>query len=124
MTLEEIGVNLELICDKMSLPVSIDNPEGILTKLNDLSNLLGLNSQCLTSAEMLYNKKIGELIQSSSVSASLGAAEKKQLYAYLAATEVRVLRGAENISRDLHYQLDSLRTMISYLKAELNNIPK
>jgi hypothetical protein len=69
MTLEEIGVNLELICDKMSLPVSIDNPEGILTKLNDLSNLLGLNSQCLTSAEMLYNKKIGELIQSSSVSA-------------------------------------------------------
>ena len=107
------------ISEAMKKKVTIDDPQGVLEKLNDLSSLLSLNSQCISWAENFYNIKIGELVQAAAYKDHT-ATDKKFLFPALAEKQIRLKTLAEAQSKDLHYEIESIRSMLSYLKQEMN----
>lgn len=121
VTLSKVEGWLNEISDAMKMEVSIDNPESILLKLNKLSVLLSLNSQCITYSEQLYNRKIYSI---NAGLVGMTATDKKITFNFLAEKELLILNLAKAESKDLHICCDLLRTMISYLKNEIKNIPQ
>jgi len=121
MNIKELKSWLAEIKEAMDVRVGIDEPNGILEKLNNLSSLLSLNAQCVALSEKFYNEKLGELCLAKEYK-SMQATEKKMLFASLASEEIYVMQLAEKQSKDVHYCLESLRSMLSYLKTELVNI--
>lgn len=102
-------------------PVTIDNPTGIMEKLSKLTNLLGLSAECFAWSERLYNEKIGELVLAKEYK-SLSATDKKLLFASLACEEIHNHTHAERLNKGLTHAIDGLRSMLSFLKEELNKV--
>jgi hypothetical protein len=119
MDTETIGQWLGEIRQAMEVKVDVSEPTGILEKLNNLSNLLGLNAQCIAVSERLYNERIGQLVLAKEYK-NLGATEKKLLFNSIASTEISLMTLSQAQSKDLHYSLEALRSMLSYLKNEMN----
>lgn len=119
MDKETIRKGISDIREVMDRKVDIANPQGVLEKLNDLANLLGLSSEMIAQSSRLYNEKIGVLI--GKVKGET-ATDKKYHLAALASDEIYLMEAAAGINKDAHYICESLRTMISYLKTELQNI--
>jgi hypothetical protein len=110
---------LEEIETEMKKKVSIDVPTDVLEKLGNLSEMLATNSQCVAWSEKIYNLKLGKLITAEAYK-GMAMTDKKILFASLAAEEIRCMTLAEVQSKDLHYEIEALRSMLSYLKAEMD----
>lgn len=119
MDKETIRKGVADIREVMDRKVDISNPAGVLEKLNDLSNLLGLSSQMIAQSSRLYNEKIGILI--GKVKGET-ATDKKLHLAALASDEIYIMELCQCLNKDAHYVCESLRTMVSYLKTELQHI--
>lgn len=104
----------------MDIGVNIHVPDLVLDKLNKLSNVLGLSSQCIADSEKIYNEKIGELVLAKEYK-SLSATDKKLLFQSLASEEIHILNYSAQLNKDLHYCIEACRSMLSYIKAEMEN---
>ena len=118
MNFQEIVKANEAIRKEMDRPVNHNVPDQIVEKLNKLSNILGLSSQCIADSEVLYSKKIEELIQDRQYS-KMTATDKKLLFNSLASEEMKVMNYSAQLNKDLHYCVESCRSMLSYLKSEM-----
>lgn len=101
---------------------TIDNPESVLNKLNELQNIIGLSSECVAWATMLYESKIAEYYKDKEIIKKPLAMENKLIANDYAKDEGMMFNYATQMNKDLHYQMTSLITMLSYLKAELKNL--
>lgn len=119
MDKEAIRKGITEVREVMDRKVDISNPAGVLEKLNDLSNLLGLSSQMIAQSSRLYNEKIGILL--GRVKGET-ATDKKLHLAALASDEIYLMEMCHHLNKDAHYVSESLRTMVSYLKTEMQNI--
>lgn len=118
MTIQDINKANSCIRKEMDRPVNHNVPDQIVEKLNKLSGILGLSSQCIADSEVVYSKKIGELIQDSRYS-KMTATDKKILFNSLASEEMKVMNYSSQLNKDLHYCIESCRSMLSYLKSEM-----
>lgn len=118
--------NLESICDQigtaLALQASRDNPDDLMGKLSELTNLLGSSAQSISLAEQIYNEKLMQLVLDNRYT-KLGATEKKMLFAGLAKKEISYVTLSTELNRSLMKGIESLRSMLSYLKAEMSNLP-
>lgn len=118
MVREQIEENLELIQTTVDIKATIDSPECILDKLNQCTNLLGLSAEVYAWSEKLYNDKLGELILAKEYK-GLNATDKKILFASLASEQIMLHSKAERLNKALVHAIDSLRSMLSFIKEEL-----
>jgi len=118
--------NLVKICDKIgtALAMEIDhsNPAEILGKLNELTNLLPTSSHAVALSEMIYAGKLSELINSTQY-AGYSATDKKMVFGGRAKTEIYYVKLADRQNASLVHAIEALRSMLSYIKAELQHIP-
>lgn len=112
---EQVGATL-------ALPASKDNPDDLMGKLNELTNLLGSSSHAIGLAEMQYNEKLSQLVQDNKY-VKLAATEKKMLFAGLAKNEIYYVTLTVEQNRALMKSIEAMRSMLSYLKAEMANLP-
>jgi len=119
MTKTEIKDNILLIREVMDRRVGIENPEGVLDKLNDLGNMLGLSGNLIAHAKKHYNLKakglIGELF-------AMKATDRKLKMDIEATDEQYLIDETTALNKDLHYCVEALRSMLSYLKQEMAKI--
>lgn len=118
--------NLEAICDQianaLALQASKDVPEDLMGKLTELTNLLGSSAQSVSIAEELYNEKLMQLVLDNKYT-KLGATEKKMLFVGLAKREISYVTLSTELNRSLMKGIESMRSLLSYLKAEMQNLP-
>lgn len=113
--LKQSILDIRLVMDKK---VGLEDPVGVADKLNSLSNLLGLSSECIAWARKYYDEKLGTLVMSPEFK-GMSATDKKMFFAMKSSDEIYLVNYAESLNKDLHYCIESLRTLISYLKQEM-----
>ena len=114
--------NLAKIRQVMDSVATIDSPESVLNKLNELQNIIGLSSECMAWASKLYEEKVAEYYISRDIVKKPSAMENKIIANGHAKDEGMLLNYANGINKDVHYQINSLVTMLSYLKEELKKL--
>lgn len=119
MTKTEIETSIKTIREIMDRQVGIEDPGAVLQKLNDCGNVLGLSGELIAQSKRLYNQKmksmIGELFQMKTTD--------RKLKMDVEATEQQfLLDQVMALNKDLHYSVEACRSMLSYLKQEMNKI--
>lgn len=119
MDKETIRKHISEIREVMDRKIDIANPSGVLEKLNDLSNLLGLSSEMIAQSSRIYNEKIAIMLPKVK---GESATDKKLILAGLTSDEIYIMENCAGLNKDAHYVCEALRSMLSYLKIELQNI--
>ncbi len=117
MTKEEIAQYIGEIKAVMKITVSMDNPNGVWEKLNSLTNVLGLSAEIVAQASRIYNNKVGIVMKGLK---EYSASDKKLMLLSLCSDEIYTHEEAANINKEVHYMVDSLRSMLSYIKSEIS----
>ena len=123
MTIEQVKQITTQIGKAIAQQIDKDNPDEVVGKIAELSSLLASSSHAVALSEMIYNEKIAELAQSTAY-AGMTATDKKMIFAGRAKTEIYYVTLAERQNKALTHQIDGLRSIISYLKSEMQNIPQ
>lgn len=109
-----------IIRSAMDEVVNIYVPDLVKEKLNKLSSVLGLSSQCVADSEMIYNEKIGQLVMDVRYK-GLTASDRRLLFQGLAKEEIHLLNYSAQLNKDLHYAIESCRSILSFIKSEMEN---
>jgi hypothetical protein len=120
MTSDQLKTSIEQIRNAMDVKVGLEDPVGIVTKLEALSSMAGLSAECIAWARKFYDTRLGLMLRSRDYQ-NYTPAEKKILFAADASNEIFMVNYAESLNKDLHYNIESLRTMISYVKQDLQS---
>ena len=121
MNLTEIKSNLESIRSAMDIVASLDNPQGIAEKLENLSNITGLSAECIAHSRRHLDKRLQMLVLNKAYK-DYSASDKKMIFAGEASEEIFCVNYSESINKDVHYELEALRSLLSYLKEEMKQI--
>jgi hypothetical protein len=118
--------NLKVICkqigDALALEIDKNNPDELCGKLSSLTNLLSTSSHAVALSELLYNEKIMTLALDNQYT-GMTATDKKMIFAGRAKNEVYYLTLADRQNRSIVHSIDALRSIISFLKTEMANLP-
>ena len=119
--------NLIKICDQigeaLALPIDQSNPDEILGKLNSLTGLLPTSSHAVAVAEFIYGEKLMQLTLDNQYS-KLSATDKKMIFAGRAKNEIYYVTLTERQNKSITHSIDALRSMISFLKSEMEHLPQ
>ena len=121
MSLIELKALTNQIGKAISQTIDKDNPEEVTGKLAELSALQSTSAHCLALAEMVYNQKLMELVTDNAYS-NLSATDKKYVFLGKAKQEGYYVTLSERQSRSLSHSLDALRSILSFMKSELENL--
>ncbi len=114
-----IRENTKLIGKFLSEKANLEDPAGVLQRLNDAASLMGTSSYNTAEMERIFVTKKGILADEYK---SYGATTAKNIIEGKMAEEIYYKALIESQDKSLHYLIESLRTMISYLKNEMNAI--
>lgn len=113
------------ICEQIeqSLDLSIDrtNPDEVMGKIDQLVGVLQTSAHAVALAEMLYNRKIAQLVETPAYS-KLSATDKKMIFAGRAQKELYYVDLTERQNKAVVHAIEALRSIISYIKEEMRNI--
>lgn len=109
-------------CLERAISERIDqsNPDELTGKLGELASLQSTATFALAMSEQLYAEKIAELVEMPAYS-KLSATDKKMLFAGLAKHEAYYVTMNERLSKNLSYSIESMRSILSYKKSEMEN---
>lgn len=110
------------IGEALALRIDESNPAEILGKMNELTNLLATSSHAVALAEMIYGEKLMKLTEDAQY-LKLSATDKKMIFAGRAKNEIYYVTLTERQNKSITHSIDALRSMISFLKSELQNLP-
>jgi vacuolar-type H+-ATPase subunit B/Vma2 len=117
--------SLEQLTDQIGKAINQDidqtNADEVMGKLNELSALQSTSSHTMALAEMVYNQKIMDLVKDSEYS-KLSATDKKYIFLGKAKMEAYYVTFSERLSRSLSHRLDALRSILSFIKAEMEHL--
>lgn len=115
MILSEIETACEEIRKVLDEKIDRSNAEEVSGKLNTLTNIQGLGAEIISQSERIYNRKAGLIIENLM---KYKAGEQKLKLNSECADEIYFLRLSEQYTKEIHYQLEVLRSQLSYLKEE------
>lgn len=121
MSLTQLKELTNLIGKAISQSIDKDNPAEVTGKLAELSALQSTSSHCMALAEMVYNEKLMELVTDAEYS-KLSATDKKYIFLGKAKQEGYYVTLSERQSRSLSHSLDALRSILSFMKSEMENL--
>lgn len=97
------------------------DPDGLAGKISELAGLIPSSAQALAMAEMLYNNKIGELMEIEKFE-KMNTTEKKMIFQGKASKEIALYTYTERLNKGIVHAIDGYRSVLSYLKSELENL--
>lgn len=116
---------LEQLTDQIGKAISeeIDQTNGdeVVGKLNELSSLQSTASHCMALAESTRDLKFMQLAEAAEFS-KLTPTVKKWIFLGKAKDETYYLTLSERLTRSLSHRLDALRSILSFMKAEMQHI--
>lgn len=104
------------------MSISEDNPAEITGKLQLLSSLMGTSANAIALSEAVYSDRVMELAENSQWS-GMTATDRKMIFAGKAKTEAAFVTLTDRLNSGLVHSIDALRSMLSYLKSEMENLP-
>lgn len=117
--IKEIQTNCAIIRKALDEQIDPTNPQEVIGKLNELSNLLGLSAHTTGLAEQDLNQAQYQALQKIE---DRKQTEQKIILNNACKYEVYFLNYSERLNKELHYKIESLRSILSYAKEELNKI--
>lgn len=114
-----IQSNLEAIREFLHEKADVADPVGVVERLNDAVSLLGLSSETIAEAEKIYLIRLGVLAEQYR---DVAATAAKNIIAGKLHEELYYKTLAESYDKQLHYTIESLRTVISFLKTEMQSV--
>lgn len=121
MSLEILEKLTDQIGNAISQDIDQTNGDEVIGKLNELSALQSTASHCMALAEMTRDNKLMELAQDGQY-AKMSATDKKYIFYGKAKTETYYHTLSERLTRSLSHRLDALRSILSFMKAEMQHI--
>lgn len=116
--LEQLQKHTEDIGKALALQIDISNGDEVKGKLDELQRLLPVSSWCVAQADMLYNEKIGQLIEDHQYR-DLGATDKKLVFQGKAKKEIYYMTLCDRQNKSITHSMEALRSILSYLKSEM-----
>lgn len=108
--------DLDCIVQAMNQPVNKDVPDMVAEKLNNLTVLLALSSKTIADSERRYNEALTSYVKGN---AKLNITTIKLLFSGDNSDICYQNTYAVQLNKDLHYAIEALRSLLSYLKAEM-----
>lgn len=121
MSLETLEQLTDLIGKAISQEINQNDGDEVVGKLNELSALQSTASHCLALAETTRDLKFMQLAQDNEYS-KMTATDKKWIFLGKARNETYYLTLSERLTRSLSHRLDALRSILSFMKAEMQHI--
>lgn len=109
---------LETIEAIIQLKIDPSNPEEIIGHLNEVCAIQANASYCQAEAERLLAEKMCELVEKVEYR-SMTATDKKYLFGGRCKDFNFTVTYAERLSRNISHKIDALRSMLSFLKMEM-----
>lgn len=117
MNVDEVLKSIRAVLDD-SPP--IDSPNDVMDKLNKLASIEGTSAELIAYTNKVYNEKILQLTTSPTYK-GMSATDKKLIFAGVASNEIYNMQLSEAYNKEIHYQIEAIRTQISYLKEQEKN---
>lgn len=114
-----IRENTVLIGKFLSEKVNVEDPVGVVEKLRDAVSLLGTSSYNTAQCEMELVKARGILAEEYK---SYSTTTAKNIIEGKLFEQIYYKTLCESQDKQLHYMCEALRTIISYLKTEINSV--
>lgn len=111
-----IQYNIDCIVEAMNAPVNKDVPNTVLEKLNNVTVLLALSSKVIADSERRYNEALTSYVKGNQ---KLNITTIKLMFSGDNSDIVYQNTYAVQLNKDLHYMIESLRSQLSFLKAEM-----
>lgn len=121
MSLEILKQLTDQIGNAISQDIDQTNGDEVVGKLNELSALQSTASHCMALAEATKDQKMMELALDQQYSA-MSATDKKYVFFGKAKKETYYHTLSERLIRSLSHRLDALRSILSFMKAEMEHI--
>lgn len=121
MSLEILKELTDQIGNAISEEIDRNNPEEVTGKLSELAALQSTASHAMALSEMVYNNKLMDLVQEQQY-LKLSATDKKYIFLGKAKMEGYYVTLCERQTRSLSHSLDALRSILSFMKAEMTNL--
>ena len=121
MTQPEIKENLALIKRVLDLPTTPTDPNALLDKMAMIASVQSLSADVMVFAEKDYNVKLNSV---SNMYAQKNSTERKVIFGDAGKYEIYYLSRSEKYNKEIHYQIDILRTLISYVKKDFETLGK
>lgn len=121
MSLRELEQLTDQIGAAISQEIDQSNGDEVIGKLNELSALQSTASHCMALAETVYNQKIMDLVTDHAYS-KMSATDKKYIFLGKAKNEGYYVTLSERLTRSLSHRLDALRSILSFMKAEMEHL--
>jgi hypothetical protein len=116
--LQEVAEICEAIKSELTLTIDSQNGVELVERLSRLVALLPLSAFNVALTETIFNEKTAAVVKTSNES---NATRLKMIVNGDCAREIFFKTYAEAQAKELHYSIEATRTMISYLKTEMNN---
>jgi len=97
------------------------DPDGLVGKISELASLIPSSAQALAMAEMLYNEKIGALMETEQFS-KMNTTDKKMLFQGKASKEIALMTFTERLNKGITHAIDGYRSILSFVKSEMDNL--
>jgi hypothetical protein len=121
MTQDEIKDRLNAIRMVLDLDVLSSEPASLVSKLEQISGVLGMSAEVMAATEAQHNIKLYAVYEQSG---QKSATEKKIIFGEKGKLETYYQSLSEKYNKELHYQIDLLRTLISYAKKDFDTLGK
>lgn len=114
---------LKAICSQIgkciSQKIDENNPSELKGKIDELSTLLSLSAHAVALSEKVYNLRVTELFGELD---GYTSTDKKMLIQGRASDEIYYLTLCERQNKALVHRIDGLRSILSYIKTELERL--
>ncbi|MDB5144212.1 MAG: Uncharacterized protein JWQ66_2925 [Mucilaginibacter sp.] len=121
-SLDRLKEFCQQIGKEIALEIDRTNGDEVAGKLQTLSNLLATSSHACALSKQVYSAKIMELTLDNAY-VKLSATDRKNIFAGRAKNEGYYVDLCEEQNKSLKYSIEALRSMLSYLKVEMERLP-
>lgn len=111
----------ELIVKQLKQTADKTDPDGLVGKISELTSLIPSSAQAVAVSEMIYNEKIGELMENEQFS-KMSATDKKLLFQGKASKEIALMTYSERLNKGITHAIDGYRSILSFVKSEMENL--
>ena len=111
----------ELIVSQLKQTADTSDPDGLAGKISELASLIPSSAQAVAISEMIYNEKIGELMEDEKYK-SLNTTERRLIFQAKASKEIALVTYTERLNKGITHGIDGYRSILSFVKSELENL--
>jgi hypothetical protein len=119
--LQNIKKSCDQITDLMTEGYNRELGDEVSGKITEYNSLLARSANLVAEAEMYYNAELAKLCEQYQDS-RLSATDKKMIFAGKLKDHIYYMTLSERLNRALTHSIEGLRSQLSFLKQEMQNM--